>query len=394
MRTAGVRLVIAAVTACVAGVASVAAADDRATPDHAVADVADVARRLGFSSGERPLVVTAPNGGSLSARACGSCHRAVYDDWQTTRHRAAWDNAVFLDGLGREPLPRCVHCHAPLLEQKREAGPLRGRQFTQLTRQPTEISTESEPVPPGPTPTPAPGLLHEGVTCAVCHVRDGRVLTARNVAPDDGTPMHPITIEPALKDPAFCASCHQFGFSNSDALMQGTWSEWRAWSDVGGQGTCQSCHMPGGRHLFRGAWDQDLLRRSLQVTVTRGPVLELRSVDVGHHFPTGDLFRHLTVEAASNTGNDGNDGNDDGDDGDDGAFVDIARIGRVFGGTGLDKHVVEDTSLIPGVPRSIHLPPGSRRWRVRYHYAEARHEAAGVVAPVVIAAGTVDVGPR
>ena len=130
--------------------------------------------------------------------------------------------------------------------------------------------------------------------------------------------------------------------------------------------------MPGGRHLFRGAWDEDLLRRSLDVTVTGGG-LALRSVDVGHHFPTGDLFRHLTVEAA----------------GDDGVFADVARVGRVFGGVGLDKQVVEDTSLVPGVQRLVPLPPGSARWRVRYHYAEARHEAAGVVAPVVIAAGTI-----
>lgn len=333
---------IAAVTVWVAGVAGASGGPS--------ADV-DVARRLGFSAGDRPLVVDAPNQGSLSARACGSCHQAVYDDWQTTRHRAAWDNAVFLDGLAREPLPRCVHCHAPLVEQKREAGPLRARR---------------------PTSPSASGLLHEGVTCVVCHVRNGRVLTAKSVTPDDGTPMHPITVEPALKDPAFCASCHQFGFSNSDALMQGTWSEWRAFNAGGGQGTCQSCHMPGGRHLFRGAWDEDLLRRSLEVTVTGGG-LALRSVDVGHHFPTGDLFRHLTVEAAGN----------------DGVFVDVARIGRVFGGAGVDKQVIEDTSLVPGVLRVVPLLPGTTRWRVRYHYAEARHEDAGVVAPVVIAAGTI-----
>ena len=338
-------MIAAVASLCVAGLAGATSVSDLAV-------VVDVSRRLGFSAGDRPLVIQAPNQGSLSARACAACHQAVYDDWQTTRHRVAWDNVVFLDGLGREPLPRCVHCHAPLLEQQREVGPLRGRRFT------------------SPSTT---GLLHEGITCAVCHVRDGRVLTTRPVTPDAATPMHPITVDKALQDPAFCASCHQFGFSNSDVLMQGTWSEWRAFNAGGGQGTCQSCHMPGGRHLFRGAWDHDLLRRSLQVTVTTGRVLELRSIDVGHHFPTGDLFRHLSVEVA----------------GDDGAFVDVDRIGRVFGGVGVDKHVVEDTSLVPGVPRLVSVPPSSTRWRVRYHYAEARHEDAGVVDAVVIAEGTI-----
>ena len=338
-------MIAAVASACVAGLAAETSVSD-------LADVADVSRRLGFSAGDRPLVVRAPNQGSLSARACAASHQAVYDDWQTTRHRVAWDNVVFLDGLGRELLPRCVHYHAPLLEQQREVGPLRGRRFT------------------SPSTT---GLLHEGITCAVCHVRDGRVLTTRPVTPDAATPMHPITVDKALQDPAFCASCHQFGFSNSDVLMQGIWSEWRAFHDGGGQGTCQSCHMPGGRHLFRGAWDHDLLRRSLQVTVTKAQVPELRSVDVGHHFPTGDLFRHLTVEVAAN----------------DNDFVDVARIGRVFGGVGVAKHVVEDTSLVPSVPCVVSLPANRTRWRVRYHYAEARHEDAGAVDAVVIAEGTI-----
>ncbi len=108
-------------------------------------------------------------------------------------------------------------------------------------------------------------------------------------------------------------------------------------------------------------------------TVTTARVLELRSVDVGHHFPTDDVFRHLSVEVA----------------GDDNDFVDVDRIGSVFGGVGVDKHVVEDTSLVPGVPRVVSLPANSTHWRVRYHYAEARHEDADVVDAVVIAEGTV-----
>ena len=344
----------------VAGVVAVGVAAAPAIAPSFAADPAAVASRLGFTAGERPLALRAPDDGSLSARGCGSCHADVYADWQTTRHRAAWDNAVFLDGLTREPLARCVHCHAPLVEQKREAGPLRGRTFA---------------------PSPSSSLLHEGVTCVVCHVRAGRVLTTRPVRPDATTPMHDVVVEPALKDPAFCASCHQFGFTGSDALMQGTWSEWRAFADAGGQGTCQSCHMPEGRHLFRGAWDHALLRDSLVVAVDRnadGTALVMHSRGVGHHFPTGDLFRHLTVEV-SDVVRDGVD--------DDGAFVAVFRVGRTFGGEGLDKRVVADTSLVPGVPRRVPLPSSTKRWRIRYHYAEARHERAGVAAPVVLASG-------
>jgi len=321
-------------------------------------DAAALARRLGFSAGERHVVARAPDGGSLSARACGACHAEVYADWVTTRHRAAWDNAVFQDGLAREPLPRCVHCHAPLAQQASEIGALRGRtgRYEMRPERPVEA-----------------GLAHEGVTCAVCHVRDGVVLTTRSVRPDAYTPMHDIRVEPALKDPAFCAACHQFGFTDSAVLMQGTYDEWRAYRASGGEGTCQSCHMPGGRHLFRGAHDVELLRSSLTVRPDRtrdGFFLILESKGVGHHAPTGDLFRHYTVEAKV------------GDD-----FQDVARVGRTWGGEGLDKHVVEDTSLRPGVPLSVPLPPTTTSWRVRYHYAEARHERAGVADPVVVAEG-------
>ncbi len=326
----------------------------------------DVATRLGFSAGAAPLVVTVANNGSLSARGCGSCHSAQYTDWSSTRHSVAWSNAVFVDGLKREPLPRCVHCHAPLLQQKVEAGPLGA----------------GRPRPPSSSLTAAAqatSLLHEGVTCVVCHVRDGQVLVAGPVTRADNTPMHPVRIEPILKDSQFCASCHQFGFTDSNVLMQNTFGEWQAFAAGGGVGTCQSCHMPGGRHLFRGAWDVELLKKSLQVevhedvdsSVVGARVLVLRSVDVGHHFPTGDLFRHLTVEVADGDG-----------------WLELLRIGRTFAGFGHDKHVVSDTSLVPGVPVRVALPRGATSaWRVRYHYAEARHEAAGVVDAVVIAAG-------
>ena len=43
-------------------------------------DPAAVASRLGFTAGERPLALRAPDNGSLSARGCGSCHADVYAD--------------------------------------------------------------------------------------------------------------------------------------------------------------------------------------------------------------------------------------------------------------------------------------------------------------------------
>lgn len=342
------------VAACAA---SVVAADVGAVGENAVAVVA---ARFGFSGGDRPVVAVAPDQGSLSAAACGACHVEVYADWQSTRHRQAFDNAVFQDGLEREPAPRCIHCHAPLREQRALLGPLRGK----------HINVAAGRVDDG-------SLVHEGVSCAVCHVRAGAIVAARAVVPSETIPMHDVKVDVGLKDPAFCGSCHQFGFANnSAALMQGTYDEWRAYSAAGGTETCQSCHMPKGRHLFRGAWDTALLERSL-IVEREGLTLTLRSHQVGHHFPTGDLFRHLSVEAVVANDDSGGD------------VVEVAFVGRRFGGQGTDKHVVTDTALRPGRPLVVELPATSRAWRVRYHYAEARHERDGVVAPVVIAEGVV-----
>ncbi len=79
----------------------------------------------------------------------------------------------------------------------------------------------------------------------------------------------------------------------TEVPMQSTFTEWQ---QSGVTETCQDCHMPGGRHTFRGVYDLDWLRSSVVVEETSG-LLHIRSEGVGHHFPSGDLFRHLTVEA-------------------------------------------------------------------------------------------------
>jgi hypothetical protein len=69
--------------------------------------------------------------------------------------------------------------------------------------------------------------------------------------------------------------------------------------------TCASCHMPalpsGGRgHGFQVASDQAMLKRAVVARASRDDdrvVIDLRTGDVGHAFPTGDLFRRLLVVA-------------------------------------------------------------------------------------------------
>jgi hypothetical protein len=311
---------------------------------------------LGFSGGLRPLDLP----GAPPAEDCGGCHPAELADWQRSMHKAAWTAPVFQAGYVVEPLEACVNCHAPLPEQVAEINT--NAAWYRWQRPDTRAGPEPEK-----RPEPHAG---EGITCAVCHVRDGAVLA---VHADDAAP-HPIAVEPRLGGSELCANCHEFnavavrdGVARVvDEVMQSTYSEWVA----SGEGSCQSCHMPEGRHLFRGANDRELLRSSLTVTAERRGarvVLTLASRGVGHDLPTGDLFRHLTVEVDRGAG-----------------FEVVARIGRTFAlAHSPDGALVRETSdnrLKPGERREVAVrAPGAVRWRVVWHDSSEADEARAIL---------------
>jgi hypothetical protein len=176
-----------------------------------------------------------------------------------------------------------------------------------------------------------------------------------------------------------CKDCHEFatpafddGAARTTSLpMQSTYSEWLAYQRAGGTETCQGCHMPRGRHVMTGAHDVELLRGALAVAESNG-ALTVRSVGVGHSFPTGDVFRHLTVEVREVREESS-------------GWRVVARLGRRFDtrldGETLLAHKVEtgDTSLRPGEPRVVRLPSAAKSWRVRYHYGSERDERRGLV---------------
>lgn len=291
----------------------------------------------------------------VSAARCAGCHEEVVRDWQASRHRASWDNELLFEGYVDETLPFCVSCHAPLAAQTAEV--LANTTFY-LSRDPRSG------VAPGSAPFRPEPAADEGVTCAVCHLRGGRIVSA---GPAFGHP--DAIVDPALGSPELCAACHEFPFAvagpdgtvTTDDPMQSTWSEWRDW---GGGQTCADCHLPGGRHLFRGAHDRDFLRGAVAVEPVPGGV-EVRAVGVGHALPSGDLFRNLTLEVAEGEG-----------------WVVAARFGRTFRtwfDPALDlqrKGPVDDTRLRPGEARFVPVPPGAR-WRLRYHYGSELDERRG-----------------
>ena len=252
--------------------------------------IAELEQTFGFTKSVEPVrfdpARDAPPGGA-NAAACGECHSAVYSNWMQSRHRVALTNPLYRESHAREPSVWCVNCHAPLLPTGADARDKKERV-----------------------------LSEEGVSCAVCHVRQGRILTGGLPAPgrEDGKHEHRYQIAPVMRTSSFCAECHQFNFPQAahqglpgqtiryaSLVMQDTHTEWNA-SSFASQGTCQTCHLGSGdqvAHRFSGGHDLARLSGALQVRARRLEQnlaeVSVISIGIGHAFPTGDLFRALRL---------------------------------------------------------------------------------------------------
>ena len=314
---------------------------------------------------QAPLATTA----LPPASECGECHPRQLAGWSASGHREAWTNPLFQAGFAAEPRPWCAWCHAPTPEMRGEIARNRAWYLWQDPRRDRF----------GPEPARRDEVAAaDGVSCAVCHQPDGGAVRAPSSA--RGAP-HDTRAEPGLVDGTVCRSCHEFpmptwgpnGMTFGDVPMQSTWSEFAAWRDAGGDGTCVSCHLPGGDHDVRGVHDRDWLRAAVAVEASRvGGVVrfDVRSVGVGHSLPSGDLFRHLTLEV---------------DDG--GGWRVVDRIGRRFEVDRATKSLAEDTSLRPGLPRVVEVSaPRPIAWRLVWHDGAEHDEERGWVDPATLVA--------
>ncbi|MCB9658696.1 MAG: multiheme c-type cytochrome [Polyangiales bacterium] len=307
-------------------------------------------------------VPAAPSTTLVEPRACAGCHAEVTREWQESLHAQSFRDPIFLAEYRPHPVEDCVACHAPLA--------------TNLVA-PGEVDTR------------------EGVACVACHVdAAGHILgttwgrptgsvPGRTTARGDDAP-HPVQRSAELGSAAACARCHEFGFPpprdrsmgyDPTVLQQATFTEWRG-SRAGRQGlACVSCHMPRRAdghvdHRMPGA-SAELLARSVRVDVraTRehdgvAVRVTLRTRDVGHALPTGDIFRRLIVRAEL------------------GAESMSSELRRHFGtshvGDALVTTEIDDTRLMPGRPRvvTLHLPPVPDVHAVRWSVSHARLDLA------------------
>jgi hypothetical protein len=178
------------------------------------------------------------------AGECASCHAAETAEWNSSLHRSAFTDRDFQASFKVESQKFCSDCHAANGEAT-------------------------------------------GIGCQSCHASES----------GHGAPK------------TDCANCHEFAFPHRNDLMQSTIRE-HAESDFR-ETSCTSCHMPkanGHRdHRFSVSRNPDFLRRAFAMKTARtaeGVEIEVTPKNVGHAFPTGDLFRRVRLIVRSELGED------------------------------------------------------------------------------------------
>ncbi len=330
----------------------------------------------------RPIDTTASSSAapSLSAAACGACHPGQYAEWKTSIHSRAWSDAYFqVDWAFDDRQQVCKNCHIPLdVQQENRVLGFRDSERLQPILEANRQFDAS--------------LQAEGVTCAACHVREGKIVGPRAVADAP----HPV--EKLADANEICVRCHVVQGRRWDTFYwvppcgttaeigaggEATGGEYRV-RDVAALG-CVQCHMPEvGRsptdkngsqphraHLWRGGHDRDMVRSALAAKLAVTPAshgsvatLELANVGAAHFLPTGTPDRHLTVRLRA---------------------VDAGGAVLAESNETLERLVMwrpfivdlRDTRLVRGTPRryDLELPPGTRAVEaaVRYHLlAESR----------------------
>ena len=266
--------------------------------------------------------------GQLSAKECAACHQEFYDEWQTTIHSKAWTEPYFqtdwkFDGSQHS----CRLCHTPL--DRQQPHKVLGYRDTDKWDPILEDNPDFDSK-----------LQHEGVTCAACHYRDGKIV---GVIGNTNAP-HPVK---KLDDAnQVCVRCHIVEGDKWDTFFRfppcGTVAEIKSSRSQplnkktvkGSTGEhlvsnssslgCVECHMPllkralvkGGevretrQHLWRGGHDPEMVKKALTIKFSEFNLINKKSSSKGkrqftltientgaaHYVPTGTPDRHLTIQ--------------------------------------------------------------------------------------------------
>jgi len=210
---------------------------------------------------ERADTIRDPKTGS--AGACGTCHSAIAREWAGSSHHRSASNEHYTAAVEREPLAFCRGCHAPSGD--------------------ASYSTSRQTA-----------AFESGIGCTTCH--EGMKVD------------HASSSAERHSSAKTCASCHEFSFPTSPALMQKTNAEHAV--SAFASTACESCHMPpsaeGKSHRSHRFDVAPLVTQALVADVSRASptriAFRLAPGEIGHSFPTGDLFRRLSVRVEAADG--------------------------------------------------------------------------------------------
>ncbi len=217
---------------------------------------------------------------------CGACHGEQYEDWAATRHARSVGPGLTgqLDPDLRPGFAAsCYRCHAPLRAQGETVAS--GDNRDEYVKNPAFDER----------------LKATGVSCAVCHLRDGIIYgpsppsKGRGEEPAPANPPHASAQKDLFLSAEFCAACHQLdsGYKLNGKPLMNTYAEWSQSSYAASGQTCQGCHMPDRRHLFRGIHDPEMVLGGIEILAERVPGggsikarVKITNSAVGHMFPT------------------------------------------------------------------------------------------------------------
>jgi Cytochrome c554 and c-prime len=151
-----------------------------------------------------------------SAKTCGTCHKAIFSEWDGRKHSQAWTDEIYQAAIKKKKRAKsCYSCHIP------------DRVLNRVGKKPkTRQKTKKH-------------LYHEGVTCVSCHEKDGAIHGPFGAKTD---------AHKSVKDPLFseanssglCASCHS---TKIDVVLPVGRDFKKAKLAAKGK-SCVGCHMP------------------------------------------------------------------------------------------------------------------------------------------------------
>lgn len=216
---------------------------------------------------------------SLAPEACGECHVPQYEQWRTSLHAKSFSPGLVgqLLTFDAQQTASCMECHAPLAEQRQAFEAARARGTAHLAS--------------------GQALAAAGNGCAGCHLRGHRRYgpprrdTGATGQSDPAAPHGGVYRDVFFERSEFCVACHQFpqAYAVNGKPLQNTHVEWQASPQAARGITCQGCHMPDRKHLWRGIHDPETVAAGLAArffAAAEGARFELTNSGVGHAFPT------------------------------------------------------------------------------------------------------------